>query len=234
MSDKKEPGVKEFLIYLVKKRILPKEAVARCRQRKQEALDKGYSLPIKDILLELGHIASESEYQKLWDDMKEEHRIRSKIEEKEAGESNLNIPEEVLDVLISKGQVAREQFPGVPTAVIEAANSQWGKKKAKRDHFYDAARHVTQIIRNTGYAAMANPVLTWLWVAAITSLLSSGITIGYHYWLWYRKPYHIQEIQLQIPAPPKHTTRIQPGEPQIKNLSEFRQLLMKEGLIKQE
>lgn len=231
MNEKKEPGVKEFLIYLVKKRILPKDAVARCRQRKQEALEKGYSLPVQTILLEQGYIASESEYQKLWDDMKEEYRIHTKIEAKtNSGEENIIVPEEMLEILLSKGKVDREDFPSIPTAVIEAANIQLGKKRKTR--ISDAARRMTQAFKGVHYAAIQNPRLTWLWGLMVISLIALTIAVGCHLWIWYGVPYSIQQIHLQIPPPSNQATKPQAGELQQKNLAEFRQLLEKEGFYK--
>ncbi|HON44871.1 MAG TPA: hypothetical protein PLR86_05975, partial [Planctomycetota bacterium] len=80
METTNEPNARDFLVYLLKKGILDKSVVAECRAKKQEAADKGYDITIKDILLDQGFLNGQKEYQRLWNDMLEEHRIHQKIE----------------------------------------------------------------------------------------------------------------------------------------------------------
>ncbi len=202
MSETKEqPSIKDFLIYLVKKGILPKQAVSQCRKRKQEAMEKGYSLTVKDILLEQGYIASDTEYQKLWEDMQEDFRIRSKIAERsESGDQNFSIPENLLIELISNEDFRREEHPDVPTDVILAVEARWKKKKeSARQPLVVAALRMTQQIIVGDFLPRFSKLDLVLLVLFFLGILGTSI-VGYRYcWPRYWQKYPIQQIQLQIP-----------------------------------
>ncbi len=205
-KDKSEPQatIKDFLIYVVKKRILPKQAVSQCRKRKQEAMEKGYSLTVKDILLEQGYIASEAEYKKLWDDMQEEFRIRNKIAEKnQTGDQNFSIPENLLEDLLTREEIQREKYSDVPTSVILALESRWKKKKDQenpRQPIVAAALRMTQRIMDRSFFSNFSKLEIVFVAFLLIEILSTAILGIHYYWVMYGKKYQIQQVQIQIPT----------------------------------
>ncbi len=207
-TNSSEPTVKDFLVYLVKKGILPKQAVSLCRKRKQEALEKGYSITVKDILLEQGYIADEKEYQSLWKDMVEDHRVIKKIQGKEdVSSQSYSLSENILQELLSDEEFQRERHPDVPTDIILTVFNRWkdkdsenNNKKKSEEKRKNSLQRLTQRIQETALCSSnfwKNPEK----IASCLCLISCSIMIILFYqWGLSSQKYSIQRMQFHIPG----------------------------------
>ncbi|NUM36971.1 MAG: hypothetical protein HUU50_20705 [Candidatus Brocadiae bacterium] len=205
-TNSSDPTVKDFLVYLVKKGILPKQAVSLCRKRKQEALEKGYSITVKDILLEQGYIADEKEYQSLWQSMVEDHKVLKKIQGKEdSAHQSFSLSENLLQELLSDEEFQRDKHPDVPTDVILTVFNRWKDKNSENKKKKDPKRanslqRLTQRIQESAiysYHFWKDPQK----ILACLCLLSFSIMAVLMYqWGFSSQQYAIQRIQYNIPG----------------------------------
>lgn len=202
-------SVKDFLVYLVKKGILPKQAVALCRQRKEDALKKGYSLTVKEILLEQGYLTDESEYQKFWQEMEEDHRIHAKVQDKEGlAEHSYSLSENVLESMISHEDFKRDLHPDVPTDVLLTVFNRWKDNKEESKHKKRPYSNVNVMQKLTQRIQLTAEYVPWLWQKQSTVLhFLCLLSLGGLFWVatekWdaiYPPTYQIQKLQFHLPA----------------------------------
>ena len=203
-TNSSEPTVKDFLVYLVKKGIRPKQAVSFCRKRKQEAIEKGYSITVKDILLEQGYITDEKEYQKLWNNMLEDYRVHKKIHAKEeAFSQSFSLSENILQELLSDEEFQRERHPDVPTDIILTVFNRWKEKSPESSQKKIAeGKKVNSLLRLTQRIQETVPYFWKDFHRILLILCFIGYTIMgilLYQWAFFSQKYTIQRIQFHIP-----------------------------------
>ena len=221
-KNKEEPTIKDFLIYLVKKGIISKEVVGICHRCKRDAVKKGKKITVKQILLDQAYITDEAEYQRLWQDMKEDFRIHNKIAgNKPPHDNSFTLSESTLQELITVEQIDRKRYSDVPTDIILTIFNRWKEKDSsstnirkpnKLGTYIPPLQKVTQQIHETSTYYVNS---MWKYKKIILGiLLSLFIVLLIVISLAAPSPkiYGIQKFQFQIPPKSDHKNRILKGE----------------------
>ncbi|HRU51476.1 MAG TPA: hypothetical protein P5543_04725 [Planctomycetota bacterium] len=207
METTNEPNARDFLVYLLKKGILDKSVVAECRAKKQEAADKGYDITIKDILLDQGFLNGQKEYQRLWNDMLEEHRIHQKIENNSPEiMSCYSMSESLLQDMIDMDHSIKSQHPDVPTEVINTVRLRWNRKEESPNN--------NKILRNPQNTVMQPQYSSTKKSSYVTSYILYCFNVIififpivfalYRFGFLIEIPHQVQVIEIEIPDPHNH------------------------------
>lgn len=125
----KEPTVKDFLVYLVKKDILPKTIVADCKARREEALKNGSDMTTQEILIEKGLLKSVEEYDNYWNEMIEELKKQDNYNEVPVSDC-YSMSENLLQSMIERETSVQNEHPDVPIDVIQTVVHRWKDEPA--------------------------------------------------------------------------------------------------------
>lgn len=209
----KEPTVKDFLVYLVKKDILPKTIVADCKARREEALKNGSDITTQEILIEKGLLKSIEEYDNYWNEMLEEIKQQDSYGEIPVTDC-YSMSENLLQSMIERETSVQDDHPDVPIDVIQTVVHRWKDEPAHNLYMSQAQQLQQQVTVEQSKSSSSTKM--------IAILCSIVLLVGIAIIFLIPHNYTVQIIELEIPC--KNNDTILEGQMKKYSNSEVRKV----------